>query len=383
MYGKGVKIKKENMSLKFTALEIGSGDAFLLEDGERKILFDSGGNKTKIVTLLKKKGITKIDLAICSHNDIDHANGFIGLLESVDYDIDEIWLPGTWATILKYVRDNGIFPEEIEWIVNTTKDLKEKNCNDVIFRDGEDSVSDLFDKESIESIEDFDDGLSYFSELIDSDLYDSMNRRYLHYEYYYRLRQNDEMRCECLSLLKLDRIIKICGLAYQKGSKIRWFEPVKGCPINIVDRGFVALNSHEMCRIQKFKNAQSFAKFFTLTIENECSLVFEYWEKDTPIIRFSADSDCTCQSKPYTNNIIITAPHHGSDANAIVYTTIQGKDVIWVRSDRKSSKRPCADFKNQLNRYCLACRNGNFKSEIQFEFQGNKWQHKSGNNCTC
>ena len=82
VFGKGVKIKKENMSLKFTALEVGSGDAFLLEDENRKILFDSGGSKNKIVALLRKKGITKIDLAICSHNDKDHSKGFLGLLNS-------------------------------------------------------------------------------------------------------------------------------------------------------------------------------------------------------------------------------------------------------------------------------------------------------------
>lgn len=52
------------MSLKFTALTIREGDAFLLEDNGWKCLFDSGKDGI-IVDLLKHKGIDKLDLAIC------------------------------------------------------------------------------------------------------------------------------------------------------------------------------------------------------------------------------------------------------------------------------------------------------------------------------
>ena len=102
------------------------------------------------------------------------------------------------------------------------------------------------------------------------------------------------------------------------------------------------------------------------------------------VVRFSADSDCACQSvASYTNNIIITALHHGSEANQNVYNDIQGNDIIWVRSDRKSSTRPCTSFKNQANRYCLACRNHNFKTELHFEYRGNHWQNITENQCNC
>ena len=358
------------MSLKFTALEIGSGDAFLLEDGERKILFDSGGNKTKIVTLLKKKGITKIDLAICSHNDVDHANGFIGLLNS-DIDIDEIWLPGLWANLLQFVKDNGIvWEKESQYIKKYENFCMNKN---------EFEIDTLFDKEKESiSMDTFDDELSYFSELIESSEF------------------HEDMGClyyQCIRhapntlnlIINLDRIIKIAGLAYQKGSKMRWFEPLSSQTKAIgIGYNFFVINAREMCVVQKIKELTEFLFALKLTDENRYSLVFEYQNNNSPIIRFSADSDCTYQSySPYVNNIIVTAPHHGSDANAIVYKNLKGKDIIWVRSDRKSSKRPCVDFKKQPRKYCLACRNRNFKSEIHFEFQGNKWQHKSGNNCTC
>jgi hypothetical protein len=121
-----------------------------------------------------------------------------------------------------------------------------------------------------------------------------------------------------------------------------------------------------------------------LTASNKYSLVFEFAKEHTPIVRFSADSDCTCQSViPYVDNIIITAPHHGSEANKIVYNKIQGNDIIWVRSDRKHTNRPCVNFKNQPTRYCLACCNGNFINEVCFDYIGKRWQCIRGNMCVC
>ena len=104
-----------------------------------------------------------------------------------------------------------------------------------------------------------------------------------------------------------------------------------------------------------------------------------------PIIRFSADSDCTCQSMVYKNSIIITAPHHGSEANSNVYQCIKGNDIIWVRSDRKSRIRPCDTFKKLASKYCLACANRNAKSEISFRYNRmqKKWIHLSGMHCNC
>ena len=48
------------MSLSFSALEVGQGDAFLLEKEGWNCLFDSGGSKKGLVSLLKKKKIQLI-----------------------------------------------------------------------------------------------------------------------------------------------------------------------------------------------------------------------------------------------------------------------------------------------------------------------------------
>lgn len=377
------------MSTKFTALEIGSGDAFLLEEPENnwKCLFDAGGSKGTIVSLLKKKKIVNIDLAICSHNDIDHANGFIGLLQS-DIQIDEIWLPGTWASVLKYVKDNGIRPEEADSLVDVVYEYYGKASNgssslidnDVpqaeIYND-----RDLFDSESEETIDNFDDSLYCFSELID--LYKMNLHPFLHH-YWYLCKQGIGIKYLSL-VVAIDRIMIIAGLAYQKGCKIRWFNPVNSCTRNSVYYGFVALNSNEMFCVQKPKNALNFALLCSLTVENEYSLVFEYLKDEIPILRFSADSNCTCQSRSYDEDIIVTAPHHGSEANDVVYNNLMGNKIIWVRSDSKSRKRPCSVFKGLKKKYCLACKRTNNITEICFEYDNSKkhWIHVKGVQCMC
>lgn len=149
------------MSLKFHALEVGSGDAFLLENNGWYCLFDAGGAKKRIVDLLKEKGIYKLNLAICSHNDKDHANGFLGLLDhNSGIDIDEIWLPGTWAKIIEFVTKRGIPVMYIEYYYDRYKNM---------VRDREIKPFMLENKETkevpIESIKKY---LSYLSELLNS-----------------------------------------------------------------------------------------------------------------------------------------------------------------------------------------------------------------------
>lgn len=351
--------------MKFTALEIGSGDAFLLEDDGRKILFDSGGSKTSIVRILEGENIDRIHLAICSHNDIDHANGFIGLLKS-KISIDEIWLPATWASILNFIIDNKHeFFEPWRHIVYNIDEI-----NDEIKH----NVDCLYSKESI-PVEDFDERLSYISELIEINNLNDRDCWCYHH-----------VLCGKPIIINLDRIMMIAGLAYQHGSKIRWFEPANSCTNNIIDYGLVALNSKQVSSVRKVKDEVSFLKMLTLTEENKHSLVFEFTKNDIPIVRFSADSDCCCMSvKSYTNNIIVTAPHHGSEANDIVYKNLKGDGIIWVRSDRKSQKRPCATFKKLSKKYCLACCEKNFKARVSFnyDFSQNRWKYLNGNKCSC
>lgn len=71
----------------------------------------------------------------------------------------------------------------------------------------------------------------------------------------------------------------------------------------------------------------------------------------------------------------------GSEANSNVYNAIKGDDVIWVRSDRKSKKGPCDEFKRLKIKYCLACYHKNISGEICFVYRNDKWHRSKGYEC--
>lgn len=352
--------------MKFKALEIGSGDAFLLETERKQFLFDSGGSKSKIRDLTKKNKI--IDLAICSHNDSDHSNGFIGLLEAPSFEIKEIWLPGIWIPILNFIIEERINRNLINIFFKDIKELSDLKKSDNEIYD----YTSLVEETNI-SIETFDDKLQIISEIEESQYH--ISNHFIHYHHWYR---NE--------FINLNRIIKIAGLAYKKGSKIRWFKPENQNPsIQDPNYNFKPLNSKEFIKIDRVLE-KNFFKLLYLTNENKYSMVFEFIKQDKPIITFSADSDFSfTNGLSYQNNIIVTAPHHGSESNGFVYNKIKGEEIIWIRSDRKSRKRPCLDFKGLSNKYCLACAIKNHKAEICFEFNDKslKWVRKKGLKCSC
>ncbi|HJM83694.1 MAG TPA: DNA internalization-related competence protein ComEC/Rec2 [Candidatus Marinimicrobia bacterium] len=92
-------IWKENLNspkLIVTFLDVGQGDACVIEDGEHTILVDAGyagfgkdyGKKT-VVPFLKYKGISEINLAVMTHPHADHIGGLESVLKN--FPINEIW----------------------------------------------------------------------------------------------------------------------------------------------------------------------------------------------------------------------------------------------------------------------------------------------------
>lgn len=384
---------EQNTIMRFTALTIREGDAFLLEDNywPRRCLFDSGKDGT-IVDLLKYKGVNCLDLAICSHNDADHAKGFIELLKS-DIRIQEIWLPGLWSSILLFIKD---FYSNNNSIEHRYPDHPDYNYNE--------DLKSLFSDDSV-SVEGFNDELSFFWEWEDFEFDDRfprilalctrrITRRIASELKHYSLMEEGASSADVKRLLdnafsfKMENIIEIAMLAHQHKCRIRWFEPTDDRGNIIEIYGFVPLNSQELCRVWRFRNSLAFMHALTLSKENKNSLAFEYVKDNVPVIRFSADSRCIAQSvRPYTGNIIVTAPHHGSRANDEVYDNIQGDNIIWVRSDSPSrqGKRPSDKFKSLKDKYCLACKKYNFISEICFEYEPwpKLWHYVRGERCRC
>lgn len=104
------------MSSRFTALPINDGESFLLETdqgGRRWVILVDGGKKSSPKpdenTLLEAirdhaPGVSdRIDIAVCTHKDSDHAAGFPDFIRAWTANggtIGEFWLPGGWSAAL-------------------------------------------------------------------------------------------------------------------------------------------------------------------------------------------------------------------------------------------------------------------------------------------
>lgn len=178
-----------------------------------------------------------------------------------------------------------------------------------------------------------------------------------------------------------DWVIKICKLAYEKGTVIRWFFPSPN--EGKILRNFLPVNSTCGVKMKKVKDdLLAFFQLAYLTSQNIHSLSFEYHIDGNPRILFTADSIIN-PNKAY-DDAIITAPHHGAESNKIVYQNVRGNNLIWIRSDRHSSKRPCADFLALSDKYCLRCTKDSVskrEEEIEFHLLHNKWTKIKGINC--
>ncbi|MGN8631111.1 DNA internalization-related competence protein ComEC/Rec2 [Blautia sp. HCP3S3_G3] len=109
---------RDRKGLKITCLDVGQGDAIVLETEEGYHFLVDGGssNKTKvgqkqILPFLKNRGISKLDGILISHTDQDHISGIQELLELMAEDLtgiraDKLILP-------KWTQKNEAY-EELE-----------------------------------------------------------------------------------------------------------------------------------------------------------------------------------------------------------------------------------------------------------------------------
>ncbi|HLG13725.1 MAG TPA: MBL fold metallo-hydrolase [Blastocatellia bacterium] len=94
-------------------LDVGQGDSELIEmpDGET-ILIDAGEHGSPTVDLLKKHGVTRIDLAIATHPHSDHIGEMREVLRA--FEVKEFWDSGfvnptkTYSDLLQEVGDRNI-----------------------------------------------------------------------------------------------------------------------------------------------------------------------------------------------------------------------------------------------------------------------------------
>ena len=72
-----------------TALDVGQGDALVVESGRFLMLNDGGSSSAsavgekRILPYLKQRGIAALDAVVITHPDADHTNGILELLELI------------------------------------------------------------------------------------------------------------------------------------------------------------------------------------------------------------------------------------------------------------------------------------------------------------
>ena len=119
------KPKQVKGNLKITMLNVGQGDAFLIQTKTQNILIDTSDmdERTKLVNELDKAGVTKFDKIILTHPHADHIGGIEKLLKDSKYTINEVCDNGIAATSKLYL--------------NYMKELKSQNIKHTSLKAGD------------------------------------------------------------------------------------------------------------------------------------------------------------------------------------------------------------------------------------------------------
>ena len=108
------EVPAEGSTFTVTFIDVGQGDAALVECDGKYMLIDGGtsGNSSKIYTILKNRGVTHLDMMVASHAHEDHIGGLSGALNyatvgmalcpKTEYDSE------TFGDMLKYLGQQGV-----------------------------------------------------------------------------------------------------------------------------------------------------------------------------------------------------------------------------------------------------------------------------------
>jgi hypothetical protein len=205
--------------------------------------------------------------------------------------------------------------------------------------------------------------------------------------------RGDDNRCALLwsAIAAADRIRQIATLAFHRGVRIRWFEFTTTEPSGGTPGVLEPINAKEL-RLKR--RSGRLLDALALTVSNRESLVF--WSPPGaahPGVLFTADSDLMSVTLP-TNmqGAIVTAPHHGSEANAHAYGQVTaavgtGPSACWVRSDGRFRARPGQTFLAlpQGQRSCTLCRSPKpmGKDAVHFSVTNQAWSPNPPRVCSC
>lgn len=81
-------------------IDVGQGDAILIDKGDTDILVDGGPTSADVLAYLQGQGIADIDFLVATHPHADHIGGLADVL--AQYQVNEIWVNGDTATSQTY-----------------------------------------------------------------------------------------------------------------------------------------------------------------------------------------------------------------------------------------------------------------------------------------
>lgn len=104
--GNATAKKQVKGDLKITMLNVGQGDAFLVQTKTQNILIDTSDvdEREKLVSELEKAGVTKFDKVILTHPHADHIGGIDKILKDKKYKISEVYDNGIASTSKLYLN---------------------------------------------------------------------------------------------------------------------------------------------------------------------------------------------------------------------------------------------------------------------------------------
>ncbi len=348
----------------FEALPVGKGDAFLwrLDDG-RTVLVDGGQRRKKALAELRARCVTKIDVMVCTHADSDHAKGLLAVLKAPDVQVDELWVPARWGDgvgelasdplrVLHQLADECAKSRlgGLESDLPVPGDPADDDGGDLMLAEVEDQVSD---------------GPNLNPLLAGHQVW-----------FPWLLRHPPPPSPLWLQAVEVaGSIWAIVRAALHAGTALRWFKygesPAGGLT------WLAPANAEQTVRARRTKN---FLRWLWLTLKNEEALVFVGRDQGEPPLLFSSDSDFRFNLGPIPQtHMLVTAPHHGSQANAHVYQLINGRapvDHLWIRSDTRSQARPCAEYLaiSKSARGCTECHGcARRLARVEAEVRAGRW----------
>jgi len=399
---------------KLVALQV-SGDSFLLRRDDRNILVDGGYGSGALIAALSSPSVALnyLHIVVCTHADKDHAGGLTDLLDKSSVRVGEFWLPGAWSDslpellksphlvvdalvaelddfILEEARDRHQSEDEYEEddkfelrvharIAEERRKIQREFRGDVVRAEPEqrdDEAGLVWLKEQAANLE-----LDAVNDAASAKAF-SRGRRLIRYRA--STQQLDQQwSAFWVSLIDTaERIRKIAVQAIRHNVKVRWFDFGEFAKTLQASGGepdlLVPLNAVELVVPPPPISGMMYMARLT-PVNEECLVLLSpsnKWTDDLGVV-FTGDSplgdgpnysrsllDWLPKPQPW---VVATAPHHGSESNAVAYAHLERITtvVLWLRSGG-SSKHPGPTYRNLSpgRRGCTHCPHRNLEREV-------------------